>query len=237
MSTSSRFLPLLLCVAACSGAAPSEPVTPEPVAPAVESKGNVKSESADKPKAPATPPGPLPPGTATPDFPTVALVGFGLRFELNPPFQAARMAGLLEEGNPHVLFVSWWNVHADGAGQHGRAGLYNVGIVPHALPDGATTFAPVEIERHGKKTIALRLGTDGTELRLPAGINALGGMGLAKVGPNTDTWKIQVDTAEPVEWPENTMLHSWDPKDGGPLYFDKMPRQPFGPWLPPPPGP
>ena len=188
---------------------------------------------------PAAPPAsaqPLPPGAPLADYPTVALVGFGLRFELNPPFQAARMGGLLEEGNPNVVFVSWWDVNAEGAGQNGRAGLYNVGIVPRALPEGATTYTPVQVERDGKTTTALRIGDTGTELRLPAGINALGGMGTVKVGPNTDDWRIQVGDAEPVEWPDKEMLHSWDPADGGPVHFDKMPQKPHGPWKPAPGG-
>jgi len=234
---------MCLVLAACSGAATPEPAPPE----APEAEPSAKAASPAKtskaaPKQAASPeaqkpPEPLPPGASQAGFPTVALVGFGLRFELNPPFQAARMANMLEEGNEHVLFVSWWDVNAEGAGQHGRAGLYNVGIVPHALPEGATEYTPVDVERNGKTTIALRLGDTGTELRLPAGISALGGMGVAKVGPNTDSWHIQVGDAEPIEWPDKQMLHSWDPADGGPVYFDKMPRKPFGPWQAPVPTP
>ena len=195
----------------------------KPAAPAPKSKAKAKAE-------PPIQTGPLPDGKTVADFPKVAIVGFGLRFELHPPFQAARMNGMYQSESEEVLIVSWWDVGHEAAGRHGRLGLYNVGIIPAAKPADATALRAFTEE--GAKGIEHRLqvGETGSIVRLPDNHSALGGMGAISVGPADETWRVQVGDAPPVEFPKDHFLHSWDPADGGPIYFDKMPRQPYGAW-------
>lgn len=207
---------------ACSGESSPEP-TPDPVA-------TKPADAQAAEPAPEPEPAPLPEGAATPGYPTVAIVGFGVRFQLNPPFQAAVMPGQIEAGNDHTMYVSWWDVGAENAGRHGRVGLYNVGVLPKPVPDGENAIQHDVFEHRGGKNHRLRLGDSGTELRLPKGINALGGMGSVSPGPALSEWKVQVGDAEPVAWPEKTLLHSWDPASGSPIHFDAIPKQPYGPW-------
>lgn len=222
-------LPLMnrLLIALFVGACATPPVTPaEAPAPAVEAP----QAKAPSPPENAPAPGPLPPGQPLADGSPVYLVGYGIRLRLHPPFQGARMPGLLEENNPDVLFVSWWDVNAENAGKDGRSGLFNVGIVPHATPTAAETFTEVEIERDGRPTTTLRLGDSGTELRLPAGYAALGGFGSVTPGPSTPSWSLQVGDDPPIPWPDKTMFHANDPATGSPVSFERVPRKPWGPW-------
>ena len=181
-------------------------------------------------EAPPIQTGPLPPGKPMADFPKVAIVGFGIRFELHPPFQAARMNGMYDSESEEVLIVSWWDVGHEAAGRHGRVGLYNVGLIPAPKPADVTELrAFTEDGRKGTEH-RLQVGETGTVIRLPDNHSALGGMGVISVGPADAEWRVQVGDAPPVAFPRDHFLHSWDPADGGPLYFDKMPRQPYGAW-------
>jgi hypothetical protein len=164
------------------------------------------------------------------DFPKVAILGFGVRLELNPPFQAARMNGMYDSESEEVLIVSWWDVGHEAAGRHGRVGLYNVGILPEAKPADATELRAFTEEGLKGTEHRLQVGATGSIIRLPDNHSALGGMGTISVGPADAEWRVQVGDAPPVEFPRDHFLHSWDPADGGPIYFDKMPRQPYGAW-------
>jgi hypothetical protein len=206
-------------VPAASAATPTAPATTEPAA------GQATTRTA---------PGAMPNGVAMPDYPKVAIVGFGLRFELNPPFQATRMKGMYRSENDQVLVVSWWDTAHETAGKHGRAGLYNVGIVPADKPDGEPVLRSfTEAGKNGDEH-RRQVGETGTVVRFPETYSSLGGMGTVSVGPATKEWKVQVGDAEPVPFPEGEFLHSWDPKDGGPIHFDRRPQQPYGPWPTPP---
>lgn len=209
---------------ACSTApTPSEPDNAPPA----------EAETETEPTAPPREPEPLPPGVPS-TGPAVSLVGFGFRLTLNPPFQAAML------GKDDTMIVSWWDVNADGAGQHGRIGLYNITLVPGAAEGSVSEggFEPVEVERRGAPHTVLRRGAEGPEARLPEHINGLGGMGTLTVGPEQRAWSIEVEGQPSTPWPEgNRMLHSWDPTDGGPFRFQQMPVQPWGPWKAPPPPP
>ncbi len=186
-----------------------------------------KSETAAKARVET---GPLPPGEPMVDFPKVSIVGFGLRFELNPPFQAARMSGMYQSESEEVLIVSWWDVGHEAAGQHGRLGLYNVGIIPAPKPaDAAALRAFTEEGRKGTEH-RLQVGETGSIVRLPDNYSALGGMGVISMGPADAEWRVEVGDAPSVAFPRDHFLHSWDPADGGPIHFDKMPRQPYGAW-------
>ena len=174
--------------------------------------------------------GSLPPGKPMVDFPTVAIVGHGIRFELNPPFQAARMPGLYASENPDVLVISWWDVGHEAAGRNGRAGLYNVGVIPAEMPRGSPSL--LALSEQGEKGIQHRLqvGETGTAVRLPGNHSGLGGMGTLSVGPADPRWRVQVGTAEPVELPDKEFLHSWDPASGHAIHLDRTPQKPFGDW-------
>lgn len=234
-------LSLCLLFVACGGASEptSAPVEPSAEAPTVSKEPAAPAGRASKQKAkaeaPALPTGPLPAGKSVADFPTVAIVGHGIRFEVNPPFQAARMPGLFDSDSPDLLIISWWDVGHEAAGRNGRAGLYNIGVVPGELLPGTPTIRALsEQGRNGQEHI-LQVGETGTAIRLPASHSALGGMGSVSVGPAEPEWKVQVGDAEPVAFPDKHFLHSWDPSTGEAIFFDPTPRKPFGAWPAPEP--
>jgi len=235
---------LFLLVVACGG-----PSAPEPGPAEVQQGGSdpaasgaVKAPTPDVPDAPkveaafeAEGVGPLPTGRSVDGFPRVAVQGFGLRLEVNPPFQATRMKGLYGEDDADILVVSWWDVTHPEAGQHGRVGLYNVGLVPGEAQPDAGDFLPVASVERDRVIRTLRLGTSGSYLRLPDGHNALGGFGTLSKGPAEQKWTVQVGDDPPVDFADpGVMLHSWDPSDGGPIHFDTQISKPFGAWPAPP---
>ena len=151
----------------------------------------------------------------------VVLSGYGVRVTLYPPFQAAQMG-------PGVI-LSYWDVTATQAGASDVAGLHNVQLKPAIPSDPAATFSE-SIRRHDRgEQVVLRLGTDGTELILPTGISALGGMGSVEPGPRVESWTVEAAGIS-APWPEQTMLHSADPSQGDPFSFEQRPRKPWGPW-------
>jgi len=159
--------------------------------------------------------------------PTVAIVGSGVRFELNQPFQVMQT-----EPDPLTLVVAWWDVTAPGAGQHGRVGLYNITLVA-GNPAAEGPIGPATYTRFSRVGTALRKGTDGSELRFAKGYNAIGGMGVFSDGPETEGFSIQVGDSPPVPWESDLgLLHSADPAKGPAFYYTKQPVQPWGPWQP-----
>lgn len=231
---------LLFCLAACGDASdPAPTATGAPAAKKTEAKapppppptGGLPADLTVPEKDPVS----LPAGVPNTATPPIKLLGFGISLTLHPPFQGAKLGENLQSGNPDAMVVSWWDVNAEKAGVAGRAGLHNSTIVPVA-----TTAADAEIRpgtwMNRKKTIhTLEFGEGGTVLRMPYGYNALGGFGTLENGPTHAEWKMQVGDAAPIPWPEEKglMLHSWDPADGGPLKWQKMPVRPWGPWVEP----
>jgi len=222
---------LTVLVSAC-GTSSKPGADGEAEAPAVQpvEKPAPEVEVPEEPPAPEV--GPLPAGKPMPGFPKVAMVGYGMRLEVNPPFQAARMSGLYGSEDGDVLVVSWWDTSHPDAGKHGRVALYNVGMVPGDPQPEGTAFRPVEETVRDKQVRKVQLGQTGSTLQFPDNHNALGGMGTLTQGPDSKGWAVQVGDAEPVPFPEEqgVMLHSWDPANGGPIHFDKRPQQPWGPW-------
>lgn len=208
---------MLMILLACTDAPPPavEPAPPEPVV-----------EVAVVPPEPTAMPDGVPQTTET-----VALVGYGIRFTVHPPFQAAWMANIGASDASGKMVVSWWDVNADKAGQNGISGLYNVAIEVGPVPEDTAVIQAATTEERGETVHGLRLGDSGTVVWLPKGHNALGGMGTLEPGPAEAAWKVQVGDAEPMEWPGRAMLHSWDPADGGPASFQTRPSKPWGPWM------
>jgi len=171
--------------------------------------------------------GPLPAGRVPDTAVSVAIVGYGIRLDLRPPFQAVRMGGMLEGLGPDGLVVSWWDTTAKGAGKSGDIGLYNAIVFPVAeTPAGAS----VQVITEGDPAeTRLRLGDAGTEVRLPAGATALGGMGTLQAGPTHTEWRLVV-AGETVVFPPGPMLHSADPAEGTPIAFLDPPTRPWGAW-------
>ncbi len=231
-----RTLPsLLFSLVALSGCGDTGPA-PAPTAPAPAA-----APAEQSPKTPSTKPSsantatdaaaptPLPPGVAAPGAPPIALVGHGLRIALHPPFQLARMGAAMGEHEDLVVW-SWWDVADPMAGKHGRAGLYNVTIVPGSAPPTGAPLAPA-VEGEGKKRKhLLRQGTAGPFLRLPTGHDALGGMGAVTAGPADPVWKLQVGDGPLLDWTDPLMVHSGDPAKGEAVRFLARPEQPWGPW-------
>ncbi len=219
----------LACPADPPAEAPSAEVTPAaPAEPVVASVEIVEPRDPDAaPTPPAPDPTPLPDGVPWTGEP-VALVGYGIRLTLNPPFQAAWMGTVEGEG---TMVASWWDVTADQAGHSGAAGLYNIGIHIAPLPEGTPAIRQTTIVKRGRTYYALQVGETGTMVELPEGHNALGGMGTLSPGPAREEWRVQVGDAEPMVWPDRDMLHSWDPADGGPAKFLQRPSKPWGPWV------
>jgi hypothetical protein len=172
----------------------------------------------------------LPAATPAPGAVPVALVGHGIRLELNPPFQAARLGAFIPDATPDTIVVSWWDVAAEGAGKSGVAGLYNTVVAPGPGVAG-DRLIPGTREDRGVITHVLRTVQGGTELRIPDGYRELGGAGRASPGPADAAWKVEFG-GQVVEWPPDTMVHSSDPASGPAVTFEKMPRRPWGPWKP-----
>ncbi len=163
---------------------------------------------------------PIPTAPHRADLAPVVLLGYGMRLELNAPFQALA-------GPP--LIVSYWDVTAEGSGVDPNAGLHNVRVIPALPSDPEATFSASERVTDRGTQVVLQLGSDGTEVFLPVGISALGGMGVLSEGPRVSSWTLQsAGRSEP--WPEGTMLHASDPATGAPFSFEQRPRKPWGPW-------
>jgi hypothetical protein len=187
-----------------------------------------KQETAKQETAPAAPV-PLPDGKAVEGVPPVYLVGHGLRIQLHPPFQLARMGAAMGE-HPDLVVWSWWDVNAEAAGKSGRAGLYNVSLVPS---DKTVAAGPMVVDtetRRSRTLHLLRFGKGGPFLRLPEGHNALGGMGVAELGPPDPVWRFQVGDGPLLEWEDKLMVHSGDPAKGESVRFLVKPVKPWGPW-------
>jgi hypothetical protein len=173
---------------------------------------------------------PLPPGVPA-QAPRVAIIGHGLRLELNPPFQAMKV-GQPVDGSAPTLVVAWWDVNADGAGGNGRTGLYNVTLVS-GQPGTEEPVQAVVVEEGGEKMHVLRRGEGGPALQFPRGVSGLGGMGTLTEGPDTTQWAVQIGDGEAEPFPEGReLLHSWDPATGQAYRFQLQPVQPWGPWKP-----
>jgi hypothetical protein len=181
---------------------------------------------AEAPPAPA--PGPLPPAEPTPEYPEVYLQGHGISLQLQPPFQVAQMP---LAGIEQAAVISWWDVHEPGAATSGRTGLHNLVLAPGPVPAGQPPFEPTTRDDRRGTGHGLRLGPTGTELRIPAPYTALGGAGVLRHGPADARWTIRVGDGPPLEWPDKALAHSGDPATGTPVYFDKMPKRPWGPWI------
>lgn len=211
---------------ACTTASP--PST-DPVTPSTEPSSDAEPAPNDATPAPAEPDvayTALPAGVAVNTQP-VFIEGYGFKLTLNPPFQAALL------GREDVMIVAWWDVNAEGAGQNGRAGLYNITLVP-GNPETTGDFTVQTLVEGEDAFQVLRQGEDGAMVRFPNGVNGLGGLGQLTTGSTERAWRVNV-AGESMEWPEpRAMLHSWDPNDGGPARFQRQPVQPWGPWRPAP---
>lgn len=220
-----------LWLAACGGTEPAVPPTSPPDAEAAPEEAGTEAAGpeAAAPEEAAPAPVPLPDGKVVEGVPPVYLVGHGLRIELRPPFQLARMGAAMGEHADLVVW-SWWDVNAEAAGQHGRVGLYNISIVP-----SDQTVAPgppvADTETRRDRTLhLLRFGKGGPFLRFPEGHNALGGMGVAERGPTDPVWRFQVGDGPLLEWADQAMVHSGDPAKGESVRFLMKPEKPWGPW-------
>lgn len=198
---------------------PAEPAAPEPAA--------APQPPGDDPDAPVdVPMVPIPAQPLRDDAVPVVLSGYGVRFTLNAPFQAAQM-------NKGVI-VSYWDVTAPGAGASDVAGLHNVQLNPALPSDPEATFTESTRQTNRGDQVLLQLGADGTEIILPAGISALGGMGSVERGPMTEAWTVEA-AGNTTAWPDQTMLHSADPASGAAFSFEQRPKKPWGPWPEPTP--
>ncbi|MFT5682972.1 MAG: hypothetical protein ACI8RZ_003896 [Myxococcota bacterium] len=219
---------MLLLLLACPADPPAEAPEPPLAEPVIESIKVIEPVAADaEPTPPVADPVPLPAGVPWTGE-SVALVGYGIRFTLNPPFQAAWMGSVEGEG---TMVAAWWDVNTEKAGRSGAAGLHNIGIHVGPVPEGSPSIRSTTMVKRGETVYALQLGETGTKLELPEGFNALGGMGTVEPGPAHEEWKVQVGSAEPMSWSGRDMLHSWDPADGGPAKFIQRPTRPWGPWV------
>lgn len=217
-----RWLPLVF-LAACSvlNSSQEPPESAPDQAPAAE-----PAETTEEPSGPEDEPlRSLPEGRRPDSAVPVALVGFGLRLHLNPPFQAARIGHMLPSGHPETLAVSWWDTTAPEAGQHGDAGLYNITLIPGEPQPEGSPLSTVDQER----PVQYRIGDTGTVVRLPKGFDALGGMGRLEPGPTTQSWSVET-VSETTDLPIGPLLHSGDPESGTPFYFKEMPDRPWGAW-------
>jgi hypothetical protein len=207
----------LVVLAACGRSAPIEDPTPTSIQRASE-----PSEEA-LPVAPA--PSAMPEGKAPENTEPVAIIGYGVRLELRPPFQATRMPGLVEGGGNDVLVWSWWDTTAPGAGTSGDPGLYNMIIKPVAEASAATTIEVAELD----DLTVLRAGPTGTEVRLPKGFTSIGGAGEVKADATDAQWRIEA-RGEVHPFPVGPMLHSADPEAGLPFSLESFPQRPWGAW-------
>lgn len=219
---------LFFVVLGCSGTeAPTDPEPEAAEAPAPPAKAPSKAIVQRPTGEPAAEPKPLPAAVPMEGYPTVAIVGYGLRLEVNPPFQAA----LMERGDEATgrLVVSWWDVNTPGAGVHGRAGLHNTSILPGEVVAGAKPSEPTKGE---KDRYEITVG--GTTIQLPEAASTLGGALAIGKGPADPMWRVQVGDGELQEWPDRAFLHSQDPAEGSAVLFQSRPVRPYGPWVPPP---
>jgi len=202
----------------CWSSPPAATPAPEPSAPSPTPEPVAEPPA----EAPALPEGRLPER-----WEPVALIGYGIRLELRPPFQAVRLGNILEGAGADGLVVSWWDTSADGAGKSGDAGLHNLIVVPRSA-----TRADAQISMHlegDPPVTVLRMGEGGTELHLPAGYGALGGAGALSAGPTDPEWRLLV-RGEIVPLTPGPMLHSTDPATGSPIAFQDRPSRPWGAW-------
>lgn len=232
---------LALVLASGCGEEAASPLPQAPAEAAAEAAAPAAAEAPGKGKGAqlARTPEPLPEAVAVEGYPAVAILGYGLRMELHPPFQAAVIRPPQEEGEPPPedpgrLIVSWWDVTARGAGQSGVVGLHNTVIIPGRPQPGAPFTESVEGEGR-KLRHRLTQGEGGTVVELPRGASTLGGAMTLSAGPADPSWTVQVGEAEPQPWVEGQLLHSGDPAEAA-IYFDGRPQKPWGPW-PEVPGP
>ncbi|MFT7521829.1 MAG: hypothetical protein ACI9MC_003981 [Kiritimatiellia bacterium] len=217
-------LPILFFLAACSSP------TPGPVQAKVELKVDDKTTESTEPKAPKVK---TPPRVATPipapTGPSATVEGFGLKMELYPPFQAARIGEWMRRDHVETLMWSWWDVTAPASGRSGTVGLYNLVIVPGKPQRPGAELQTFQVEEQGEMVTAFRYGDDGTELRLAPGLTSLEGVGTLNMGSNDTVWTWKSD-GKAVPWPDREFVHSADPTSGSLLEMDGRPHQPFGPW-------
>lgn len=216
---------LLLLLAACTANPPAPPAEPES---APSSETDSRAPRADAaPKEAASSAQPLPAGRLPPNAEPVSLAGYGVRIQLRPPFQAARLGSTVQGGGPDSVVWSWWDTTAPKAGQHGDAGLHNIEIVPRPPPKGGATLRTYQ--RGDPPITVIQLGQEGTEIRLPEGFNHLGGAGAVEAGPARLSWTIDSgDASEPI--PDGPLLHSTDPAEGAAFAFLRTPKRPWGAW-------
>jgi hypothetical protein len=235
--TAHRRTALLLLLSSLVGC--GAPPTEAPVAPAAEDAPEARPAPEDgrdeaaaakakskepRQKPPRPEPAPLPAAVPVEGYPVVAVVGFGVRLELNPPFQGAIWP---EKTMGNRLILSWWDVTAPEAGRSGRGGLHNTSVMPGDMEPDAT---PTRSTTGEGDSLFHVIEVGGTVVRFPAGATELGGAVTVKTGPAIEAWKVQVGDGELQEWPDKSMLHSTDPATGAPIAFKMRPAKPFGPW-------
>lgn len=217
---------VLFLLAACTASPPAPPAEPATVQAPAASDSEVRQADAPPVEEPH-PAQPLPAGRLPPNAEPVSLAGYGVRIQLRPPFQAARLGSTVQGGGPDSVVWSWWDTTAPQAGQHGDAGLHNLEIVPRPPPDGGATFRTYQ--RGDPPITVIQLGQEGTEIRLPEGFNHLGGAGAVEPGPDRLSWTIDSGTtSEPI--PDGPLLHSTDPSEGAAFAFLRTPKRPWGAW-------
>jgi len=216
-----RGLVLVWLSLGCGQSEPEPTMEPEPAA-----EPDPEPSTLSEPETVPVPTGDLPDPVVFDGAAEVAILGFGVRLVVHPPFQAAMLG---EQFDDLTLVVSWWDVLAKGAGVDGRAGLHNTVLKPGVPVADAVPVAGTRGE--GRRLLhTLTFGEGGTEVRLPEGFDGLGKALSLGPGPVHPAWRVQVDQDEPLDWPSKTMLHSNDPTTGSPVAFEGRPRKPWGPW-------
>ncbi|MFK7931704.1 MAG: hypothetical protein AB8H79_26230 [Myxococcota bacterium] len=211
--------------AACSTTpAPSAPTdAPKVDEPAKAAAKTPKAEKDTYIKEPYTPKAsPVP---VTP----VAVAGYGLKIEINPPFQGAYMGTYVHEENTEGLILSWWDVTEMSAGAHGHAGLNNIGVAVHPTDADAPIIKTKLPWPNGRLGVAYRRGETGSYVLLPEQMMELGGIGAVSAGPLDPSWAIEVDGKRTPFGPKQ-MLHSADPAKGPPFKLMEGFERPWGPW-------
>lgn len=197
---------------------PAEPVEAQPAV----SKGDTRSKAPTRNRIEPRPLPPKPEGVEP-----IVIIGFGVRFAVYPPMQAARLGGMIPGAGPDTIVVSQWDTSQPDAGKMGVGGLHNTTIVPQGASGKALIPGTRETTRGLVHTMTM--GEGGTEIRIPDGLTELGGIGMLTPGPATEEWAVEVD-GKPVVWPEHTMVHSADPASGALHSYLKIPEKPWGPW-------
>lgn len=223
----------LLAMAWLTAGCPSPSAAPTGGAPTTDAPDTDVKPA--QPKAEKKKPEPMVPPAAPVPVQSVAIVGYGLKIDVHPPFQAAYMGVYVEDGNSEGLIVSWWDVTHPAAGRTGHAGLYNLGVAVHDNPPDAPIVQTTLSWPDGRTGTAYRRGETGSFVLLPPELLEMGGVGQVSVGPEDQAWSIEVD-GERTPFNKETMLHSHDPATGSLFSIERDPRKPWGPWpeAPPP---